>query len=464
MIDRFRAMRRVLWITMGLNLLATSAKLVVGFLTDSLSLIADGFDSAFDSASNVIGLVGIAVAARPADTEHPYGHRKAETMTALIVAGMLFLTTWELAKGAVERLRDPSLISAQATAWSFGALATSIVIHLGVVWYELREGRRLGSDFLIADALHTRADVFVSVSVAGGLVAVKLGFPLADPILALVVALVIAKIGIDIVREGSPTLMDRAAMPSDELERIARSMPGVLSCHQVRSRGHEGAVYADLHIQVDPGMSTEQAHAVAHDVQYRLLEKSPGLEDVTIHVEPAGSLPERQELDAIDDRIRALAGRLGIRIHDVWVYEVGEEYFAEVHLEAEASLPLRRAHALASSLEERARAEIGGLAELTAHLEPSEPSERPDGSSWDAPSVERAVRQSVEERLGPGRCHDVRVRASGATGWFISLHWAVPGDTPLAEAHRISTWLEARLRARIPGIARVIFHAEPSEG
>jgi cation diffusion facilitator family transporter len=107
--DTFRAIRRVLWITLGLNLIATAAKLIVGYSTGSLSLIADGFDSAFDSATNVIGLVGIQFAARPADEDHPYGHRKAETMTALIIAALLFLTMWELIQSAVERLRDPSL-------------------------------------------------------------------------------------------------------------------------------------------------------------------------------------------------------------------------------------------------------------------------------------------------------------------------------------------------------------------
>lgn len=161
--ETFRAIRRVLWITMGLNLLATAAKLTVGYWTGSLSLIADGFDSVFDSASNVIGLVGLYLAAQPADKDHPYGHRKAETMTALVIASLLFLTTWELIRSAVERLRNPALIQTQVNVWSFGALLVSIIVHLTVVWYELREGRRLRSDVLVADALHTRADIFVSL-------------------------------------------------------------------------------------------------------------------------------------------------------------------------------------------------------------------------------------------------------------------------------------------------------------
>jgi cation diffusion facilitator family transporter len=284
----YRAITRVLWITMALNLVATAAKLIVGYWTGSLSLIADGFDSVFDSASNVIGLVGIRLAARPADDDHPYGHRKAETMTALFISSLLFLTAWELIGSAVERLRNPSLIALTVNAWSFGALLVSILVHLTVVWYELRAGRRLHSDVLVADALHTRADIFVSLSVVAGLIAVKLGYPIFDPILAIVVALLIAKIGIDIIREGSPTLMDKVAVPADQIKETALLVPGVVACHKVRSRGHATAVYVDLHIQVDPAMSIQQAHAIAHEVQRRVCEQFAYVQDATIHVEPVG--------------------------------------------------------------------------------------------------------------------------------------------------------------------------------
>lgn len=286
------AIRRVLWITMGLNLIAVAAKLIVGYWTGALSLVADGFDSVFDASSNVIGLVGLRVASHPADDRYPYGRRKAESLTALIIVLLLFVTTWELSVSAVERLRDPALIRAEANIWSFGALFVSIVVHIVVVWYELRQGRRLGSDVLVADALHTRADIFISLSVMGGLVAVRLGFAIADPILALIVAALIVKIGVDIIREVAPTLMDGQAVPTDQLEAIVRATPGVISCHRVRSRGHEGAVYADLHIQVDRCLNTEQAHAIAHETQRRIRERFPNIQDVTVHIEPDGEQDE----------------------------------------------------------------------------------------------------------------------------------------------------------------------------
>lgn len=235
-IETYRGIQRVLWITLGLNLLAMAAKLAVGYWTRSLSLVADGFDTLFDSASNVTGLIGIAYAFRPADAQHPYGHRKAETLSALIIAGLLFLTTWELAKSAVQRFLNPALIRAEVTIYSFAALLFSILIQAFVMVYELREGRRLNSDLLLPDALHTRADIFISVSVIVGLVAVRLGLPLADPILAAVIAVLIAKIGVDIIRESVPFLLDEAAIASDEISQIALGVPGVIECHRVRSR------------------------------------------------------------------------------------------------------------------------------------------------------------------------------------------------------------------------------------
>lgn len=462
MVDTFRAIRRVLWITLGLNLVATAAKLVVGYWTGSLSLVADGFDSVFDAASNVIGLVGVYLAARPADEDHPYGHRKAETMAALIFAGLLFITTWELIKTAVQRLRDPSLIQADVNVWSFGALLVSIVVHVVVVWYELRAGRRLRSDVLVADALHTRADIFVSLSVVAGLIVVWLGFPLADPILALIVALFIAKIGIDIVRECLPTLMDRVAMPPADVEQIALSVAGVRACHRVRSRGHEQAIYADLHIQVDPTMSTERSHAVAHEVQRRLHESLPDLQDVTIHVEPSGRLSKDPSHERIALQLRRLAAGLGASVHDVWAHELRGQYYVEAHLEVDGHLALREAHKLANSLEARAHIEIPHLAEMTTHIEPRGRLVHLVDSGPQQARVAQLVQQVLDSVEDAGDCHQVQVR-QGIGGWIVCLHCQLPGEMSLIEAHRICTCLEARLREEAPGLERVVIHAEPIE-
>lgn len=281
-----RAIKRVLVITLILNLVATLAKLIVGYLTGALSLIADGFDSVFDSASNVVGLVGIHIASQPADEEHPYGHRKFETFTAVGISLLLFLTCWELIKSAWERLTAPQAIAPEVNAWSFGALLVSIAVHIVVVIYESGAGRRLRSEFLVADAMHTLADIFVSLSVIVGLVVVRLGAPVVDPILALIIALLIAKIGFDIVKSSSRILLDRVALDVHKVERIVLGVNGVRACHRIRSRGKEDDVYLDLHVQVDPQIPTERAHEIAHQVQRRLQEELDGVRDVIVHIEP----------------------------------------------------------------------------------------------------------------------------------------------------------------------------------
>jgi len=459
-VDNFSGIRRVLWVTMGLNLIATAAKLVVGYSTGALSLIADGWDSVWDSASNIIGLVGIGVAAQPADEEHPYGHRKAETLASLTIAVLLFITTWELARSAVERLLHPALITGQATVWSFVALGISIALHLTVVWYEMRAGRRLKSEVLVADAMHTRADVFVSLAVAGGLVAVRLGVPIADPIMALVVSLAIGKIGYDILREATSALMDSKAMPAGELETIALAVPGVVSVHRVRTRGMESSISADLHIRVDPGMSASQSHALAHEVRRRLHEAQPTMEDVTIHVEPSGSDGQETTQHSIATQLRRLADGLGLAVHSIWAYDVAGAYRVEVHVEAEGGLSLQAAHDMASELERRAMAEIPGVDRVTTHLEPVGRLEDGETESEPDAALVAAVQRVVEERLGPGACREIRV-TSGPGGRALSVRCYLAPEMPLAEAHRLGDHLEHAILERVPAVTHVLVHTEP---
>jgi cation diffusion facilitator family transporter len=465
--ETYRGIRRVLWITLVLNLLAMAAKLVVGYWTRSLSLIADGYDTLFDSASNIIGLIGIAFAFRPADAKHPYGHRKAETLTALIIAGLLFLTTWELAKSALLRLLNPALIRAEVTLYSFAALVFSILIQTFVMIYELREGRRLKSDLLRADALHTRADIFISLSVIIGLLVVRLGFPLADPILAVVIAALIAKIGVDIIRESVPFLLDEAAIASDDITQVALTVPGVIECHRARSRGREGEVFVDLHIKVDPQLSTEEAHAIAHQVQQRLTERDPGLVDATIHVEPVlvpphgrRATPPSQDAE-VRQRIRETARQSGAQVHNIWTHEIEGDYYAEVHLELPGELALHQAHSLASDFERRAKEAIPRLRELITHIEPVGRLMSAQYGNEEEGWVRQTVAAAVDQIAGEGKGHDLLLRRLGGS-WSLSMHLDLPPGLSLAEAHQITTSIEGALRARIPHLEQITVHTEPS--
>ena len=278
-----RSVKRVLWITLGLNLGVALAKLAVGLAVSSLTLIGDGAHSAIDGINNIVGLVAVSVAARDADAEHPYGHRKFETLAAFVLAGFLFLTCAQIAVEAIKRLVGLQQAHPHATPLAFAVVVSTLVVNMGVTRYEARRGRELKSDFLIADAAHTRSDVLVTVTVLVSLLLVRWGWPRVDSALSLVVAALIGRIGYQVFKRTVPVLVDASAVDAKQLQEIVRSVPGVVEAHAVRSRRAGDLVFIDMHLLVEP-TDTESAHALTEAVE-TALQQALGPTSATIHVE-----------------------------------------------------------------------------------------------------------------------------------------------------------------------------------
>lgn len=306
---RARAIARVLLLTLGLNLAAAAVKLTAAWQSGSLALGAGGFDSLFDGAANVFGLVAIRFAARPPDADHPYGHRKFETLVATVIAMLLFVTCGRLAWAAVEAV--PAILAgtggAVVTPLALVSPAAAFAFNVVAATYEGRMGRRLGSELLVSDAGHTRADAGVSLALVGGLLAVRAGYPIVDPLLSLAIAGVIARTGIEIARSTSQVLSDAAVFEPAVVAGIAARVPGVAGTHKIRSRGPADAASIDLHVQVDPALDIGRAHAIGHAVAAELRTTLAGVADVVVHVEPdwstAGTGTDRGwgDEDAVDD-------------------------------------------------------------------------------------------------------------------------------------------------------------------
>ena len=278
-----RKVRNTLIWVLVLNLAVAVAKLLVGVLSRSISMVADGFHSLTDGASNVVGLIGISVAGRPPDEDHPYGHRKFETLAALLIGGLLAMTAWEVLQSCVERLRIGTVPEAGPLA--FAVMGVTIAVNLAVSTTERRIGRRLGSEVLQADAQHTRSDVYSSLSVIASLVAARLGFPQLDLLAALAITAVIAWAAFKILRENGMLLADTALLPARRMREVALTVPGVLSVHKIRSRAGARGGHADLHVQLRGDLRLDEAHDIGHQVADRLRERL-GLRDVLVHVEP----------------------------------------------------------------------------------------------------------------------------------------------------------------------------------
>lgn len=277
------AVNRVLWQTLALNLLVAGAKIAVGLATGAISMLADGFHSAMDASSNVIALIGSTVAGQPPDSNHPYGHQKYETFATLGIGLLLLFTSWNVLKSVLARLVEGG--SPEVTTLSFGVMLVTLAINLAVSSYERHKGKQLHSSLLLADADHTRSDIFVSLSVIISLVAVRLGWLWMDALVALVIVFVIGRTGWQIVRRASEVLSDCAVIDATQVEDIVTSVEGVQSCHKIRSRGTDHATHLDLHIQVDGHMPLAHAHYLGHQAEDRLRQKL-GITDVIVHVEP----------------------------------------------------------------------------------------------------------------------------------------------------------------------------------
>lgn len=283
---RFKTIRLVLILTLVLNWGVAFLKIFYGWISDSTSIFADGLHSLTDGFSNIIGLFGVWIASQPVDDNHPYGHKKMETFATLGVALLIFLMAIELVKHAVSKLMGDGSLP-QVEPASYLIMVVSMVVNTSVWIYEKRMGEKLSSDLLVADSGHSKSDLFVSTSVLISLVIVQMGFPTADAIVTLLIALLIGFEGIQIVRSGVGVLTDEKVFCEKEIKESLLKIPQVINTHKIRSRGRDDDVHVDLHLVVAPQMSIQESHDLEHSIQDKLKEEFPGVTDVKIHFEPA---------------------------------------------------------------------------------------------------------------------------------------------------------------------------------
>ena len=231
-----------------------------------------------------MGLVASRAARKPPDEDHPYGHRKYETLAAAGIFVFLLFAVVEVARTALATLASGR--GTHVTVLSFAVMAVTLIINVIVVKYESGEARRLKSELLHADAMHTRSDVLTSCAVVGSLAAVKLGYPLFDPIGGIFIAAFIARTAWGVARDTSKILSDRVVLVEDEIRKVVMGVPEVVGCHQIRSRGSEDHIFIDLHVWVRGDTTLYEAHRLSHIVKDRLLEAYPQIADAIIHIEP----------------------------------------------------------------------------------------------------------------------------------------------------------------------------------
>jgi cation diffusion facilitator family transporter len=283
--DNRSQVQKVLIQTLLLNLFVLGIKLVVGLMTGSLSLIADALHSLTDSANNVLGLWANRAALPQPDREHPYGHQKFEAIGAMGIAGFLSIACFEILKGAVDRILHPANAT-KIDGSEFWFLLLVLAVNIFVATYERREGKRLNSSLLIADAYHTLSDIWVTIAVLIGLGGIWLfNWQWLDIALAFPVAALVMSSGWTVLRENLPWLVDESAIAPEHIADIARSVPGVLNVHDIASRGVIGRqCFIEMHLIVEPA-EVAAAHAITEAIEDKLEQRFSPVR-IMIHVEP----------------------------------------------------------------------------------------------------------------------------------------------------------------------------------
>lgn len=283
--DAYKKVKNVLLLILVANLAVTIMKLIVGSYIQSTSVLADGFHSFSDSASNIVGIIGISIAQRPKDKRHPYGHTKFEVLSSLFIGIMMVFIALKIVTEAILNIKDPE--SLNMTNVSFVILIITLIINIVVSKYEYSVGKKMNSYILISDSLHTKSDVYVSIGVLVTLICIKLGFPpVIDKVVSFIVGIFILHGAYEIFKSTIKILVDGAVIEENKIKEIVKEFNEIKEIKNIRSRGSQNDIHVDIDILVEPDMTVEKSHELSHKIENTMREKINRNIQVTTHIEP----------------------------------------------------------------------------------------------------------------------------------------------------------------------------------
>lgn len=283
--NNYTKVKKVLWLILFANIFVAVVKIVTGFMVKSTSITADGYHSLTDGSSNVIALIGIVLASKPADNDHPYGHGKFETLSGMLIAGILTFAGGKIVYNAIIRFFEPAVL--QITLASLILLIITLIINILVCTYEYRQGKALNSHILIHDSLHTKSDIYISTGVLVALICIKSGLPFfIDSIVSLIVSIFIFHAAYGIFCSTRDILVDKAALDIEKIREIALSFDKVKDVHNIRSRRNETDTYIDMHLLTEPDMNVEESHTLMHDIENKMKNAFSEHVQLIVHIEP----------------------------------------------------------------------------------------------------------------------------------------------------------------------------------
>jgi cation diffusion facilitator family transporter len=437
----------------------TLGKGAAGLSTGSLALISDAAHSLLDVAATIFTYFAVRAANKPADKEHPYGHGKVESLAALGETAFLFVLSGAVAFAGIQRLVTGQT-EFELRWYAVAVLLASIAIDAWR-WHALNKvARETGSQALAADALHFSSDLINSVLVLMALGAAALGYPQADALVAVGVAIFIAVAGFRLARSTIETLIDAAPRgAADDIRRRVEGVQGVVDVENVRVRSGGAHLFAEIEIAVARTIPLDRLSGIKDKVAATVTEGFPGAQ-VTVT-----ATPRAMDEETVLERVLLIAAKRRTPVHHVTVQTIGDRLSVSLDIEVDGRMSLGAAHAIASKFEAALKAEFGAETEVDTHIEPLVV------ASLAGRDVDGDERTMIAERLGRRAAelgtvtdvHSVRVRRTDH-GLVVNYHCRVDPALSVEAVHDVVDRLEQLVRSDVPQITRIVSHTEPLRG
>jgi cation diffusion facilitator family transporter len=455
-------------------LAVTLLKLLTGLFTGSLGMLSEAAHSGVDLIAAGITLFSVHVSDRPADADHTYGHGKIESLSAAIEAVLMLASCVWIFTEAIRRIAFREHLTLKPSIWPFIVLLLAITVDFTRSRKLHRIAAETKSEALAADAIHFRTDIWSSLAVLLGLAATYTGqhrripqLELADPIAAILVACIILHITWKLARRTIDALTDatppEARAQNRQLIRELAAIDGVLSVDRVRTRRSGPSYFADVTLGMPRNLTFQRSEQITAAATTAVQRHLPGA-DVVVH-----SVPTASRAESVHDRIRAVAARSNLNIHDVSVQEYHHTLHVEQHLEVPETMTLRAAHTLVTQLESEMRRDVPEISTILTHIE-SEPAtiERPESLERDR-QLEIRLRRTAQAFPEVLDIHEVFVTRAHNNGADrdseriqVNCHCTLPDDLPMSRVHEIITELENAFKLDCPEVSRLLIHPEPA--
>ncbi|HEV2577508.1 MAG TPA: cation-efflux pump [Acidobacteriaceae bacterium] len=449
----------------------TLLKLLTGLLTGSLGMLSEAAHSGIDLIASLLTFSSVRVSDRPADAEHAFGHGRVEALSAVVEIALMVASCIWIATEAILRILHPERLALRFSIWPIVVLLLSIVVDSARSAALHRVAKEHRSIALEADAVHFGTDIWSSAAVIAGLLFSFAGqrwnrpvLLYADPIAALVVAGIILHVTWNLAHKTLDSLLD--ATPPEVRDKIQgqilrdlKTIPDIVSVQRLRVRRSGSDYFVDLTLGLPRALSFQRSEQVTMAATETVQKRLTGA-DVVVKTVPTATIDESPF-----DRVRAVAARLNLNVHDVSLQQYDGTLHLEQHLEVPESMPLRNAHEIATQLEADIRREVPGIATLLTHIE-GEPATIAHAVPLEtAANLEKQLRKTAANFPEILDVHEITVtrgHGGAANAIQVNCHCTLPDDLPMSRVHAIITDFENEFRVQHPQVTRVLIHPEPA--